>query len=120
MKYEGSCTFSSMVRIVADIGWSYVFNSMLISIICLTKVILSLATPSSLIILEILSTMASLSISLNFSVFVSVIDDIISVPSRNYKYCVKTNLHLMRSGGGGGSTDGWVTRGVGIAGNWPS
>jgi hypothetical protein len=41
-------------------------------------------------------------------VFVSVIDDIISVSSRNYKYCVKTNLHLVRSGGGG--TDGWVTR----------
>src|SRR6476646_4920025 len=110
MKYEGSCTFSSMVRIVADIGWSYVFNSILISIIWLTKVIMSLVTPSSLVILEILSTMASLSIFLSFSVFVSVIDDIILVSSRNYKYCVKTNLHLVRSGGGGGGTDGWVTR----------
>ena len=97
-----------MVRIVADIGWSYVFNSILISIICLTKVIMSLVTPSSLVILEILSTMDSLSISLNFAVFVSVIDDIILVSSRNYKYCVKTNLHLVRSGGGG--IDGWVTR----------
>jgi hypothetical protein len=78
---------------------------------------MSLVTSSSLVILEILSTMDSLSISLNFAVFVSVIEDIILVSSRNYKYCVKTNLHLVRGGGG---IDGWVTREISSTGNWPS
>jgi hypothetical protein len=45
--------------------------------------------------------MASLSISLNFGVFVSIIDDIILVASRNYKYCEITNL-LVHGGVSGG------------------